>query len=762
MKRILALILSIAVINTYSYAVCAEENPAILPDENISEETGNNEEVKRIMFEADFDDIEADSEKNITSLKPEELSLVNIGSEASGTYGTARIVASDIEGKGNALQLRADEGGGRQPSLQISGLDFSKEIQAEIIFKLEGELPNYFYTQYKINSSTWAGSAQYNLKTVVSKDVWYRLVIRPSDNTEEKKITFNYFLYNLDGDLINSFDTSYAYGTMQLNDSLIQFQIQNGAGNTTRTVLIDDIKIAALKKPQITLTGGDIMLKSGEKYTEPGYSASDIVDGNITKDVIVTSNVDVNVPGTYEIKYDVTAADGTAAETQIRTVIVKEKNIFEGMGIKGESVTEDYPAANAVDGNQATVWRPGSDKTSAELIIAFNEETVIDRMLISEEIKNISGYEVSYSTNGNTWTDFNIVETELRGDRLISFDAEAVKYIRLRVTDANITDGIGISIAEIEGYADGTSIVKYDKEWLDIGVSAGSYVTKDIVLKNTGKYGSSVSWKSSDTEAILDNGTLLQPPSERSVIITAELSCYAASDTKEFPAVRVAAKKTVSQGGSSSGGTTARKTSVLNKGSIIPAADINHSLVPTDKNKDADTENMFIDVSDSHWAKDYIYKLADKGIIDTAERFYPERSITREEFVKMLVLSLGEDPENVQTNFRDVPSDAWYAPYVAAAHEKGWVNGLTDSEFGTGIHITRQDAAVMIARALSLSGGIDGDIDFTDNMQIADYAAESVILMHKHGFIDGNPDGSFNPDGLLTRSQTAKILSKLV
>ena len=76
--------------------------------------------------------------------------------------------------------------------------------------------------------------------------------------------------------------------------------------------------------PVITLIGDDpfIISNIGDDYDEPGFSATDNEDGNITAKVTTTTDLDVDVAGTYEIHYGATDEAGNSAD-QHREVIVK-------------------------------------------------------------------------------------------------------------------------------------------------------------------------------------------------------------------------------------------------------------------------------------------------------------------------------------------------------------------------------------------------------------------------------------------------------
>lgn len=80
---------------------------------------------------------------------------------------------------------------------------------------------------------------------------------------------------------------------------------------------VDDIE-----DPVITLTGGAVTITQGDEYVEPGYTATDDTDGDITADVVVTGTIDTLTAGTYTLTYTVSdTAGNTTSET--RDVVVE-------------------------------------------------------------------------------------------------------------------------------------------------------------------------------------------------------------------------------------------------------------------------------------------------------------------------------------------------------------------------------------------------------------------------------------------------------
>ena len=122
--------------------------------------------------------------------------------------------------------------------------------------------------------------------------------------------------------------------------------------------------------------------------------------------------------------------------------------------------------------------------------------------------------------------------------------------------------------------------------------------------------------------------------------------------------------------------------------------------------------------------------------------------------------------EGATCAFVDVFKNDWFYSYVGAARQTGIVSGFSDSIFGVGLKISRQDAAVMINRAADYVGknlvSAKEYTSFSDEGQIAEYAADAVKKLYQCGVISGMEDGSFRPQGTCTRAEAAKMIYGLL
>ncbi len=179
----------------------------------------------------------------------------------------------------------------------------------------------------------------------------------------------------------------------------------------------------------------------------------------------------------------------------------------------------------------------------------------------------------------------------------------------------------------------------------------------------------------------------------------------------------------------------------------------------------------FQDVRHQDWFAYYVDQLEDGRIINTdTANFYPNRSITRAELAKMVVKSAqykGQLPVAMvssQSVFCDVLGDNWAHEFVSILASKG-VNGVSDTSCNLGKKflpnqpVTRAEAL----KIMFLVYGVDvnGSSTFSDVSQSSwfnSYVATAVRL----SLVNGYPDRTFRPNGLLTRAEMSKVVTNLM
>ncbi len=190
------------------------------------------------------------------------------------------------------------------------------------------------------------------------------------------------------------------------------------------------------------------------------------------------------------------------------------------------------------------------------------------------------------------------------------------------------------------------------------------------------------------------------------------------------------------------------------------------SYAVTEEKEEQQLQNIsiFKDVQSSHWAKEYIEALYKEDVISgrTASEFAPEAKITREEYVKLAVSAMELNTIGVAPPFTDVKKNEWYYKFISIAYNSEIINGISETEFGIGLNITRQDLAVITANLLNACkydfSKNTNTGEFVDENLIADYAKSGVKLLKDAGILNGDENNRFNPNANATRAEAAKII----
>lgn len=151
----------------------------------------------------------------------------------------------------------------------------------------------------------------------------------------------------------------------------------------------------------------------------------------------------------------------------------------------------------------------------------------------------------------------------------------------------------------------------------------------------------------------------------------------------------------------------------------------------------------------------------------SSDQFAPGKSVSRAEFAAMLVRALDLHSNGNNITYQDVKSNAWYSEAIAAAAHYGLVNGYQEGSFRPDAKVSREEMAVMTARALKLlqiavaqeSSQLGA---YKDANQVHEWALADVELLLGVGIMKGQNEASFAPGSHTTRAEAAVILSRLL
>lgn len=153
-------------------------------------------------------------------------------------------------------------------------------------------------------------------------------------------------------------------------------------------------------------------------------------------------------------------------------------------------------------------------------------------------------------------------------------------------------------------------------------------------------------------------------------------------------------------------------------------------------------------------------RLAETGVF-TGEKlgerycFYPERELSRGEFLSMCMLAAGEDafPSVLSTGFGDDASiPAWMKGYVTTAVMCGVIDTAAENEnFSAQETISGRDAALILNAAMAYQ-----DVSYIKlNAEMDEELAQACANLIAYGVVEKN----FLPGEKMTRAETAVLLA---
>lgn len=180
----------------------------------------------------------------------------------------------------------------------------------------------------------------------------------------------------------------------------------------------------------------------------------------------------------------------------------------------------------------------------------------------------------------------------------------------------------------------------------------------------------------------------------------------------------------------------------------------------------------FADVA-KHWAKASVNNMGSRMVVTgyDADTYKPDADITRAEFAAIVVRALGLAAETGESDFRDVNTADWYCGYIQTAASYGLINGYGNGAFGPNDKITREQAMVIIARAMELTGlkknltesEVSGTLAlYADADAVSGYAKSGVAECVWAKVVSGRTTATVNPQEHITRAEVAVVVERLL
>ena len=301
---------------------------------------------------------------------------------------------------------------------------------------------------------------------------------------------------NYDGDIT-------ANVTKEIKDGIVTYTVVDSSGNTAtaqRTIIYKDVVL-----PVITLTGGTNTVWSvGKDYQDPGFTAADDVDGDITSKVTVRGSVDGKKEGTYTLIYDVSDSSGNLCMIE-RTVIVKDGEA-PSIKLKGDKTSYLLIGSAFTDPGFTATDNKDGDITSKVSVSGGVDTSKIGGNTITYSVSDSAGNSTKVTRSVFVYKKQDATAIQNPGDKVVylTFDDGPSKYTSelLKTLDkygvkatffvTNQYSKYQNMIGETARRGHTIALHTYSHVFADVYKDLDSYFAdlqkiQDIVVKQTGK-----------------------------------------------------------------------------------------------------------------------------------------------------------------------------------------------------------------------------------------------------------------------------------
>ena len=176
---------------------------------------------------------------------------------------------------------------------------------------------------------------------------------------------------------------------------------------------------------------------------------------------------------------------------------------------------------------------------------------------------------------------------------------------------------------------------------------------------------------------------------------------------------------------------------------------------------------------EQHWAQQDVNDMGSRLVVNGVGDglFNPDAAITRAEFAAIVMRGLGLKPVGGSAVFTDVQASDWYYTAVQTTSNYKLIDGFEDGSFRPNEKITREQAMLIIARAMAvtkLQGKLPakeiGEVlkPFADAAAVSNWAKTGITASLQAGLVTGRSADELAPQASITRAEVATIVKRLL
>ena len=170
----------------------------------------------------------------------------------------------------------------------------------------------------------------------------------------------------------------------------------------------------------------------------------------------------------------------------------------------------------------------------------------------------------------------------------------------------------------------------------------------------------------------------------------------------------------------------------------------------------------FSDVPYGTWYTESVRYVWEQGLMEgiSDTEFGPALRVNRAMVVTILYSLDGAELYPEESSFADVPAGSWYHAPVEWALENGVTSGFSETEFGPGRNIIREQFVAMLYRYAGSPEPEVIPVDFSDWERVTEYARPALAWAVEAGIVSGYDDGTVKPHKELNRAELAAMMRK--
>ena len=172
----------------------------------------------------------------------------------------------------------------------------------------------------------------------------------------------------------------------------------------------------------------------------------------------------------------------------------------------------------------------------------------------------------------------------------------------------------------------------------------------------------------------------------------------------------------------------------------------------------------FPDMPDEgYWSYTALNNAVKNGLLQGTDegKLLPKDSLTRAQMATILVRAFRATDKAVKFDFADVADWQWFSDALSVAHRMDIINGYPDGTMRPNAAITREEAFVILARAINLTEADSINETFADTDDVSPWAQGLVYAMVNNGYVHGS-NGKIQPKGLITREEFAQLMDNMI